>query len=376
MNDVQSQRTAPALIGAQLIEGYEIVELLGEGAMGAVYLARQAKIEQTIAIKVLHEETAEDHESLHRFYREARVVSKLAHPNIIRVFFFSETDEGMPFLATEYIDGVSLRERLDGGLLDELVVLKIMKQAASAIYAAHEFGIIHRDLKPDNILLTEYRGEEHFVKILDFGLAKFQDPLQASKQLTQTGIVYGTPQYMSPEQAQGMELDGRADIYSLGGILYELLTGQQPYRAQTAVKLLQMHVFDPVPVPSELAGHRCGPALDRIVTRAMAKEPDDRFADAMELYQALSEREAEVLAERGLDPRSSYTPGSELSEIARRTSGAGAQTSSDEEGGDAADGPLGFLSGLATPSVVLALAAVVAFETFVVLVLLVALLAS
>ena len=218
---VQEMTEAPAeesLIGKRLFGEYTVKQKLGEGGMGAVYLAQQDNIDQKIAVKVLHGRALKKTELLKRFVREAKAVSRLTHPNIIRVFIFGRTDEGLIYLAMEYVEGRSLRDALDLGPMEELRAIKIMKQVLSALGEAHELGIIHRDLKPDNIILTEYRGMRDFAKVLDFGIAKVSEPDGAPQQkLTQAGVVYGTPEYLSPEQAQAIELDHRSDLYSMWG---------------------------------------------------------------------------------------------------------------------------------------------------------------
>ena len=165
-----------SLIGRNFFGEYSIAKQLGEGGMGAVYLAEQNSIDQKIALKVLHAESAESDEIIQRFHREAKVISKISHPNIVRVFIFGRTDDDLLYLAMEHIDGVELREKLGGQPIDELTAIKIMKQICSALAEAHDLGIIHRDLKPENILLTEHRGDENYVKILDFGIAKIKRP--------------------------------------------------------------------------------------------------------------------------------------------------------------------------------------------------------
>ncbi len=302
------------LVGQSLFGEYTITKKLGEGGMGAVYLAQQDSIDQRIAVKVLHEDAAESDELIQRFHREARVVSMLTHPNIIRVFIFGRTQGGLLYLAMEYVEGQELRSILDGGLLDEMRIIKIMKQLCSGLSEAHDLGIIHRDLKPDNVLLTEFRGEEDFAKILDFGIAKLKQPdtPEAQKNLTQAGIVYGTPEYLSPEQAQALELDHRTDIYSLGCILYEFMTGRVPFQASTPVKLLTAHVFNEVTPPSQISPDRVTPTMEKIILRAMEKEPADRFTDALEMFEALVAREQEIVSQRGLGNRAGYVPGMEL----------------------------------------------------------------
>lgn len=302
------------LMGRTFFGEYTIVKKLGEGGMGAVYLARQNIIDQTVALKVLHPNAAESDEIVQRFYREAKVISMVSHPNIVRVFIFGRSEDNLLYLVMEFVKGRELRDRLDEeGALDELAAIKIMKQACSALAEAHDLGIIHRDLKPDNILLTEFRGEENFVKILDFGIAKLKDPGGApQQQLTQAGIVYGTPQYVSPEQAQAKELDHRTDIYSLGCILFELLTGKTPFRDKNPVGILTKHVFEPPPRPSEVSATPVAPSMEALILKALAKDPNDRFEDAMDMFQALVGREREIMAERNLSSKDTYFPGSEL----------------------------------------------------------------
>ncbi len=299
------------LVGTRIFGEYTITRKLGEGGMGAVYLARNEAIGQEIGIKVLHGRAAESDELLQRFNREARVISMLTHPNIIRVFIFGRTEQNVVYMAMEYVKGRSLRETLSMGLLDEISIIKIMKQACSALAESHDLGIIHRDLKPDNVLLTEFRGEPNFVKVLDFGIAKIQDQ-EGQQQLTQAGIVYGTPEYLSPEQAQAQPLDNRTDIYSLGVMLYEMMVGKVPFQSNSAVQVLTMHVFNE-PVPAEqVAPNRISPTMAAIIRKAMAKKPVDRFKSAMELFRALEAREREIVNERRIDSSAMNVPGSEL----------------------------------------------------------------
>ncbi len=305
------QQPNQGLIGAKLFGDYTITRKLGEGGMGAVYLANQPTINQDIAIKVLHGKAAESEEIKERFNREARVISMLTHPNIIRVFIFGRTPQNLMYLAMEYVSGRSLRDELKLGIMDELVAIKIVKQMCSALAESHDLGIVHRDLKPDNVLLTSFRGENNFVKILDFGIAKITNQSN-EKQLTQAGIVYGTPEYLSPEQAQAKDLDNRTDIYSIGVMLYEMMTGKVPFESTSAVQILTMHVFnDPLP-PSKMASRPISPTMEGIIMKAMAKDPNHRFQNALEMFQALTMREAEILHERHMGPTANYVPGSEL----------------------------------------------------------------
>ncbi|RAL24759.1 hypothetical protein DL240_00685 [Lujinxingia litoralis] len=307
------------LVGQRLFGEYTITKKLGEGGMGAVYLAQQDSIDQKIAVKVLHEHAAESDELIQRFHREARVVSMLTHPNIIRVFIFGRTEGGLLYLAMEYVEGQSLRERMDAQPLEEIQAIKLMKQLCSGLSEAHDLGIIHRDLKPDNVLLTNFRGESNFVKILDFGIAKLNeaDGKPEQQKLTQAGIVYGTPEYLSPEQAQALELDHRTDIYSLGVMLYELITGTVPFQGATPVQILTAHVFSEVPSPSSVSPVPVAPTMERIIMRALSKDPGERFEDAMAMFEALLAREQEIIRERGLSGRAAYVPGMELTGMYR-----------------------------------------------------------
>jgi len=287
--------------------------------MGAVYLAEQNSIDQKIALKVLHAESAESDEIVQRFHREAKVISMLTHPHIVRVFIFGRTDDDLLFLAMEYVEGVELREYMDGTRMDERRAIKIMKQVCSALAAAHDQQILHRDLKPENILLTEFRGEEDYVKILDFGIAKIKNPEgQQGPQLTQAGIVYGTPEYLSPEQAQAEDLDHRTDIYALGAMLFEMMTGRVPFDAEASVEILKQKVFEDPPSPTDHAP--VAPTMEKIILRAMATDRENRFDNALEMFDALVARENELQQERELQDDDTYVPGSELTGVHRAVS--------------------------------------------------------
>ena len=311
-----NHRPSNDLVGRHLFGQYQIIKKLGEGGMGAVYQARQEAIDQDIAIKVLLSEAARSPEIVQRFHREAKVISMLTHPNIIRVFIFGRTEEGLLYLAMEFVKGRELREDIRRLGHDELRVIRIMKQTCSALAEAHDVGIVHRDLKPDNILLTKHRGEEDFVKILDFGIAKItenEDENQAK--LTQAGIVYGTPEYLSPEQAQALPLDHRTDIYSLGVMLFEMMTGRVPFQGDSPVQILTQHVFGEMPRPNDVSTRPIAPTMENIILRAMARDPKERFGDALEMYRALVHREQEILSAKGLGADANWVPGGELTGI-------------------------------------------------------------
>ena len=285
----------PTMIGARMFGDYVLERKLGDGGMGSVYLAKNTSIDQAIAVKVLHAGSSQSSEMIQRFNREARVIAKLTHPNIIRVFIFGRTHDDMIYLAMEYVDGQSLRQLVEShGRLSEPHAIYILRQVLGALAEAHDFGVVHRDLKPDNILLTEYRGNKEFVKVLDFGIAKVAEPDGATQQqLTQAGIVYGTPDYLSPEQAMAKPIDPRSDLYSIGIILWEMLTGRVPYTAESAMSVLVQHAFDPPPDP-EQAPVPMSTKMKAILKTVLAKDPEERFPSAQAFLDALNECENEL----------------------------------------------------------------------------------
>lgn len=289
---------ADAIVGRRIFGDYVIRKKLGEGGMGAVYLAENANIDQRIAIKVLHGEAAQNDELVKRFNREAKAISRLTHPNIIRVFIFGRTEDDLVYLAMEFVEGKPLRNVLaEAGVFEELRAIKVMRQALHALQEAHDMGIVHRDLKPDNIMITHFRGVKEYVKVLDFGIAKVKEPDGSQQKLTQAGVVYGTPEYLSPEQAQAKELDGRSDVYSMGCILYELVTGRVPFQSNTAVAILASHVYDQPKRPAEVAKRSISPEMDRIIMKAMEKDPKDRYQTTMEFLSDLEDLEGKLAGE-------------------------------------------------------------------------------
>jgi serine/threonine-protein kinase len=281
------------LVG-QTIDGRYIVEaLLGEGGMGCVYAARHAIIDKRVAIKVLRREAAQDELAAERFIAEAKAASKIGHQNIVDITDFGVLPAGNAYFVMEFLDGPTLGKLIhEQRQLPWLRALAIASEVARGLQAAHEQSIIHRDLKPENIFVLERDGRADFVKIVDFGIAK---DVKAGKRLTAVGMVLGTPEYMSPEQATGQETDHRVDQYALGCILYEMLTGDVPFRGENAPKTLTKHVFDGVTAPSSLRPD-LPRVVERIVLRLLQKKPGDRYADMRALIAALAEAERQLRA--------------------------------------------------------------------------------
>ena len=259
------------MIGELIAGRYELHELVGSGGMSNVFRAHDRLLERSVAIKVLHEQFSADEDYVERFRREARSVAQLAHPNIVTVIDRGEED-GRQYIVFEYVEGENLKGLLSHGALPVDRALHYGLQIAGALDFAHKRGLVHRDVKPQNVLLTE-EGEP---KVTDFGIARSVDV----QSVTQSGTVLGTSDYIAPEQARGEQVDQRTDIYSLGVMLYELLTGEVPYSGDNFVAVAMQHLHDPV--PSVLDRRRDVPVrLDLAVQRAMAKDPADRF-DSME----------------------------------------------------------------------------------------------
>jgi len=287
---------ADPLIGRIVAGKFAIETRLGQGAMGAVYRARQLALDKYVAIKVLHSDHANDASYAERFRREARAASRLDHPNSIRVFDFGEEPDGLLYLAMEYVEGRDLRALLsDIGPLPAPIVADILGQVLAALAVAHDLGVLHRDLKPENIMLVRARGDDgqpaDVVKVCDFGIAKIIERSQPAPgagpgRRTTEGFVVGTPEYMSPEQAQGKAIDGRSDLYSVGIVLYELLTGQAPFEGSTPLSIVIKHLND-VPEPPSTRRADIDAGLEAICMRALQKSPEDRFQTAREMRQAV-----------------------------------------------------------------------------------------
>lgn len=297
------QGSEDKFIGTTLAAGYHILDLIGVGGMGRVYRAEQSVLGRTVAVKVIHPHLLSDDNSAVRFLTEARAASQLNHPNSISVFDFGRTDNGEPYLVMELLRGKDLGSVAhEEGQLRLPRVIDVLKQVLAALGEAHDLGIVHRDLKPENIILQPQRRGGDLVKVLDFGLAKLRADQPQSTRVTSPGIVCGTPDYMAPEQGRGDKIDGRADLYAVGVILFQLLTGHLPFEGESPTQVVMMHLTVPAPDPRQIAPKRNIPVgLAEVVKRALAKKPSERFADAHEFSMALdgARLEASESSERG-----------------------------------------------------------------------------
>ena len=277
------------MIGRTIAGRYEVIGLLGKGGMGAVYKARQPAVQRMIALKVLLQEFAENETVIRRFHQEALAASRLEHPNTIRVYDFGQTDDGILFIAMEYLRGQSLAQaQARGSVMSPKRVVYIMHQVCKSLAEAHKAGIIHRDLKPDNIFLVDIEGERDFAKVLDFGVAKLKEFEGNEGTLTQAGMIFGTPKYMSPEQARSGDLDARSDVYALGVMLYEMITGRAPFVGENPLAILIAHVNEAPPAFFDVNPNvDVPPALEAVVFKALAKNREHRHANVEELLREL-----------------------------------------------------------------------------------------
>lgn len=272
------------LVGKLVADRFRIVRRLGAGGMGTVFVAVQEPLGREVALKVVRRELDDDDRTMERFRREGQALSQLHHPHIVTLHDFGELPGGALWIAMEFVRGENLRQRLRrAGPLPVAQTVALMRSIASALAAAHACGVIHRDLKPENILVMEAAGTSDFVKVVDFGVAKLTGVSEAdpsAEQLTRRGSIIGTPGYIAPEVAlEGNSADPRSDLYSLGVICFELLTGKPPFRAPTTTALLMAHALEPTPpLPPQVPLHVAG-----LVQRLLAKAPSDRPDSAEEL---------------------------------------------------------------------------------------------
>ena len=272
---------------------YKILGMLGGGAMGKLYKAENITIQKHVAIKVMQGDFAQNEEYQQRFMREAQAAASLEHFNICTIMDYDMTEKGDAYIVMELLSGEPLSDRIKRlGTLDPMSACLIMRQLLSALGCAHAKGIVHRDIKPDNVFLVHHEDRDDFVKLIDFGVAHIEQPqiVEGSKPLTQSGQIYGTPQYLSPEQAEGSPIDYRADLYATGIILYEMLVGTPPFEGKSFLDLLVKQVREPAPhLPSTIVQ---SDRLDEIIQKLLAKNPDDRPSSPASLLQELPRRKS------------------------------------------------------------------------------------
>ena len=271
-----------SLVGG-VLQSYHIIKKLGEGGMGAVYLGEHVKMGRKSAIKVMTQSLAQDTDAIARFNREAANAASINHVNVCAIYDFGETSDGTIFLAMEYIEGEALTDLIKReGPLDLKRAGAILEQTGDALQAAHELGIVHRDLKPDNIMIAKARSGSDLVKVVDFGIAKAMGG-EEGQNVTRTGLVVGTPEYMSPEQLSGDKLDGRSDEYSLALVFFRMITGVLPFQADSAQEVMIKRLTDdPTRLNEALQGGNFPPKLQLVMDRAMERMPSDRYASADE----------------------------------------------------------------------------------------------
>jgi serine/threonine-protein kinase len=276
-------------LGMVVAERYEITQMIGAGAMGQVYKAEQTVLHKNFAIKILHPHLTNDPDSQGRFANEAHNAASLNHPNVVSVVDYGRTQDGITYLVMEFVEGMALEDIIQEQFpLARDRIIDLTLQVLAALAEAHGLGILHRDLKPENILIQQLRTHGELLKVLDFGIAKLMDqsPGQAQPGLTGQGVVCGTPEFMSPEQARGLTLDGRSDLYAVGCVLYQMMTGRVPFSSESAVEILHQHIHQAPVAPHEIIGGKTD-ALEEVCLKALSKNRDDRFASASEFRDAL-----------------------------------------------------------------------------------------
>jgi eukaryotic-like serine/threonine-protein kinase len=284
---------ADARVGTTLADRYRIDALIGEGGMGRVYAAEHVLMRKRLAIKVLHRELTTMTEVVARFEREAMAAANIEHPNVAAATDFGKLPDGAVFLVLEYVQGKSLRDEIATGPIAAERALHITRQIAAGLGSAHALDIVHRDLKPENVMLVEKGGDPDFVKVLDFGIAKVPigevphpTDTPAHTPITKAGMVFGTPEYMAPEQALGQTVDGRADLYALGVILYEMLSGSRPFSSQSQVGILGQQLSKlPPPISERAPGIIVPPSVEHVAMKLLAREASERYQSAAEVVE-------------------------------------------------------------------------------------------
>ena len=329
---VRTAGEADEYLGKTLAKKYRVEALIGEGGMGKVFRARQLALDKPVVLKVLRQSLLSDERTVARFQREAKAASRLNHPNSISILDFGQAEDGALFIAMEFVPGQDLHQVLSRDWpLPEARVVRIVSQVLSALSDAHGAGVIHRDLKPENIMLEQRRNDPDFVKVLDFGIAKITDASgEDGPALTRAGFVCGTPEYMSPEQARGAQLDHRSDLYAVGVILYQLTTGLLPFESDSAVGFATKHLTEEPPPPSRRRPEaRISPGLERLILRTLSKDPNDRPANAEAFKAELvavdrERRRGDASARRpSLSHPSAAVSSPVLAPIPRRATGGG-----------------------------------------------------
>ena len=305
-----SQDSQVNLVGKALAGRYKLDSLLGRGGMGTVYKAFDTQMsDRVVAVKVLAPHLVSDEKQVLRFEQEARAANQLRHPNTISVLDFGRDPEGHIFMVIEFLTGQELTSIVRQGPMEPQRALYVMRQVCKSLAEAHSKGIVHRDLKPDNVFVCEIYGEKDFVKVIDFGIAKFLE--DESAQLTQAGKMFGTPRYLSPEQAQGKKLDARSDLYTCGVIMFECLTGRVPFMAEEAIAIAIKHVQETPPKMEEVnPSVKVPPAVDALVFKLLSKKADHRFQSAEEVVAAIDGALATLgaMGHGHLTPHAALTP--------------------------------------------------------------------
>lgn len=334
---------ANELIGKVLDGRYKVESVLGQGGMGMVFKGLQTSVQRPVALKTLHPQLAMAPTFFERFKREAEMASRLHHPNIITIYDFGKTADGLCYYVMEMLAGESLRERIKrDGPFSLRAAAAIIEQAAAGLAHAHHSNVIHRDIKPHNIMLTSVDGNE-YVKVLDFGLVKAMEQ-EEEEQLTSTGQVLGTPQYMPPEQAGGEVVDQRSDLFSLTGVLYYCLTGHSPYGANSVRKALTLALAGNVPpIETYRKGSPVPKAVDEFIVKGLRPEKDDRFQSAEEFVQTLQAALAGA-TDAVLDQVPLFTP-----EGDKKDSGSGSSSASRKTGLSRAKQPSKAISSVSKP---------------------------
>ncbi len=287
------------MVGRTISDNFRLLAAIGSGAMGTIYKAQQLSLGKTVVIKLLHRHLLGDPTLSKRFHREAQTASRLNHPNVIQIIDFGQMENGSLYIAMEHVPGVDLSEMLFRDFpLDPRRTIHILKQSCFALDEAHANSVLHRDLKPENIMVGDRRNMKDFVKVLDFGIAKLQDGVaEANSFQTVAGVVCGTPEYMSPEQARGDKLDGRTDLYALGIILYQMLSNRLPFEGESALGIVTKHLTEkPVPPSKHQSGVPRG--LENLCLSLLAKDRDQRPASALDVAAELERLDREIEAAR------------------------------------------------------------------------------